>query len=155
LQLTVAISAIVNGGKIVKPQVIKSILDENNNILESFDTKITSEVSVSSNSLEEIKKSMKETVASPLGTARSLQYLPVDAGAKTGTAETGKYKVYHNWITAFAPYDEPEIVLTVVIENVPDNMGLANLVARELLGYYFGEKQRLQTDEEIINEAGN
>ena len=155
LQLTVAISAIVNGGKIVKPQVVKSILDENNNILESFNTKITSEVSVSSISLEEIKKSMKETVASPLGTARSLQYLPVDAGAKTGTAETGKYKVYHNWITAFAPYDEPEIVLTVVIENVPDNMGLANLVARELLGYYFGEKQRLQTDEEIINEAGN
>lgn len=155
LQLTVAIGAITNGGKIVKPQVVKSILDENNNIIESFDTEIVSEVPVSFNSLNEIKKSMKETVDSSLGTARSLQYLPVDSGAKTGTAETGKYKVYHNWITVFAPYDEPEIVLTVVIENVPDNMGLANLVAREVLGYYFGEKERIQDDEEIINEAGN
>lgn len=155
LQLTVAIGAIANGGKIVKPQVVKSILDENNNVIEIFDTEIVSEVPTSSYSLEEIKKSMKETVTSSLGTARSLQYLPVTSGAKTGTAETGKYKIYHNWITVFAPYDEPEIVLTVVIENVPNNMGLANLVAREVLGYYFGEKQRAQEDEEIINEAGN
>jgi hypothetical protein len=42
-----------------------------------------------------------------------------------------------------------------VIENVPNNTGLANLIAREVLGYYFGEKQRAQDDEEIINEAGN
>lgn len=155
LQLTVATGSIANGGKIVEPQVVKSILDENNNVIESFNTKIASELPVSSYSLNEIKKSMKETVDSSLGTARSLQYLPVESGAKTGTAETGRYHVYHNWITVFAPYDEPEIVLTVVIENVPNNTGLANLIAREVLGYYFGEKQRAQDDEEIINEAGN
>ncbi|MDK2949137.1 MAG: penicillin-binding protein 2 [Patescibacteria group bacterium] len=155
LQLTVVTSAIANGGKIVKPQVVKSILDENNNVIESFNSEIVSEVPVSSYSLNEIKKSMKETVDSSLGTARSLQYLPVDSGAKTGTAETGKYKIYHNWITVFAPYDEPEIVLTVVVEDVPNNTGLANLIAREVIGYYFGEKQRAQNDEEIINEAGN
>ncbi|MFA5228511.1 MAG: penicillin-binding protein 2 [Candidatus Paceibacterota bacterium] len=155
LQLTVAIGAIVNGGKIIKPQVVKNILDDKNNIVKTFDTEIVSELPVSSYSLQEIKKSMKETVDSSLGTARSLQYLPVESGAKTGTAETGKYQVYHNWITVFAPYDEPEIVLTVVVENVPNNMGLANLIAREVLGYYFGEKQRIQEDEEIINEAGN
>lgn len=155
LQLAVATSAIANGGKMVKPQVVKSILDENNNVIESFNSEIVSEVPVSSYSLNEIKKSMKETVDSSLGTARSLQYLPVDSGAKTGTAETGKYKIYHNWITVFAPYDEPEIVLTVVVEDVPNNTGLANLIAREVIGYYFGEKQRAQEDEEIINEAGN
>lgn len=155
LQLAVATSAIANGGKMVKPQVVKSILDENNNVIESFNSEIVSEVPASSYSLNEIKKSMKETVDSSLGTARSLQYLPVDSGAKTGTAETGKYKIYHNWITVFAPYDEPEIVLTVVVEDVPNNTGLANLIAREVIGYYFGEKQRAQEDEEIINEAGN
>ncbi|MFA5754901.1 MAG: penicillin-binding protein 2 [Candidatus Paceibacterota bacterium] len=155
LQLSVAISAIANGGYIVKPQIVKSILDDKDNIIEEFSTEITSSGFVSLSSINEMKESMRETVTSSSGTARSLQYLPVTSAAKTGTAETGKYQVYHNWITAFAPYEESEIVLTVVVENVPNNMGLANLIAREVLGYYFGEKERKQSDEDIVNEAGN
>ena len=155
LQLSVAISAIANGGYIVKPQIVRSILDDKNDIVEEFSTEIISSGFVSLSSINEMKKSMRETVTSSSGTARSLQYLPVTSAAKTGTAETGKYQVYHNWITAFAPYEESEIVLTVVVENVPNNMGLANLIAREVLGYYFGEKERKQSDEEIVNEAGN
>lgn len=150
LQLTMAISSIANGGKLLKPQIVKKISDK-----EEFKPEVVLEDFVSLNSLNEIKKSMRETVLSSAGTARSLQYLPVSSGAKTGTAETGKYQVYHNWITVFAPYENPEIVLTVVVENVPNNMGLANLIAREVLGYYFGEKEREQLDEEIVHEAGN
>ncbi|MDD3386683.1 MAG: penicillin-binding protein 2 [Candidatus Pacebacteria bacterium] len=155
LQLSIAVSAIANGGYIVKPKIVKSILDDKKNIIEEFSTEINYTVPISLSSINEMKESMKETVTSSLGTARSLQYLPVSSAAKTGTAETGKYQVYHNWITAFAPYEEPEIVLTIVVENVPNNMGLANLIAREVLGYYFGEKERKQSDEEIVNEAGN
>lgn len=155
LQVAISTAAIANGGKIIKPQVVKSILDGNDEIIKEFGTEIIRDNVAMSQSIEEVKKSMKETVMSSLGTARSLQYLPVSSGAKTGTAETGKTKVYHNWITVFAPYETPEIVLTIVVENVPNNMGLANLIAREVLGYYFGEKERKQKDEEIINEAGN
>jgi len=155
LQLTMAIGAIANGGKIMKPRIVKSILDYNNQLIEEFEPEVILEDFVSEESISQIKESMRGTVTSSLGTARSLQYLPVSSGAKTGTAETGKKQVYHNWITVFAPYENPEIVLTVVIENVPNNMGLANLIAREVLGYYFGEKERNQPDEEIVNEAGN
>jgi penicillin-binding protein 2 len=155
LQLTMAISSIANGGKLMKPQIVKSVLDNNNQTVKTYEPEVVSENFVSLSAINSVKEGMRETVLSGAGTARSLQYLPVSSAAKTGTAQTGKNEIYHNWITVFAPYDNPEIVLTVIVENVPQNTGLANLVARETLGYYFGEKQLEQNKEEIVQEGGN
>jgi penicillin-binding protein 2 len=155
LQLTMAISTIANGGKLMKPQVVKSVLDNNNQTVKTFEPEIVSKDFVSLSSINSVREGMRETVLSSAGTARSLQYLPVSSAAKTGTAQTGKTEVYHNWISVFAPYDDPELVLTVIVENVPQNTGLANLVARETLGYYFGEKKLEQNVQDIVNEGGN
>jgi penicillin-binding protein 2 len=155
LQLTMAISSIANRGKLMKPQIVKSVLDNNNQTIKTYEPEIVSQDFVSVASIDSVREGMRETVLSGAGTARSLQYLPVSAAAKTGTAQTGKSEVYHNLITVFAPYDEPEIVLTVIVESVPKNTGLANLVARETLGYYFGEKKLEQNKEEIVQEGGN
>ncbi len=155
LQLTMAISSIANRGKLMKPQVVNSILDNNNQTIKKFEPEVVSEDFVSLSAIDSVREGMRETVLSSAGTARSLQYLPVSSGAKTGTAQTGKNEIYHNLITVFAPYDDPEIVLTVIVESVPQNTGLANLVARQTLGYYFGEKQFEQKPEEIVNEGGN
>ena len=65
-----------------------------------------------------------------------LDSLPVSAAAKTGTAELGK-DYYHNWITVFAPYEDPKIVLTIVIEKVKDVRVAALPVAQEVLNWYF------------------
>jgi penicillin-binding protein 2 len=150
-----AISSIANRGKLMKPEIVKSVLNNENDVIKSFEPEVMSENFVSLSAIDEVREGMRQTVVSSAGTARSLQYLPVTSAAKTGTAETGKKEVYHNWITIFAPYDDPEIVLTVIAESVPVNTGVANLVSREILGYYFGEKERQQTDQEILNEGGN
>jgi penicillin-binding protein 2 len=155
LQLTMAVSSIANGGKLMKPEVVKKVLNNENQTLKEFYPEVISENFVSSSAIESVREGMRETVLSSAGTARSLQSLPVSSAAKTGTAQTGKNEVYHNWITVFAPYDDPEIVLTVLGESVPQNTGVANLVSREILGYYFGEKQLRENAEEIVNEAGN
>ncbi|MFA5714752.1 MAG: penicillin-binding protein 2 [Candidatus Paceibacterota bacterium] len=155
LQLTMATSAIANRGKLMEPHVVKSVLDNNNQTVKTFEPKVMSENFVSLSAVDAVREGMRETVLSAAGTARSLQNLPVSSAAKTGTAQTGKNEIYHNWISVFAPYDDPDIVLTVLVESVPQNTGLANLVSREILGYYFGEKERKETDSEIVNEAGN
>jgi penicillin-binding protein 2 len=155
LQLTMAISSIANGGKLMKPQVVKNVLNNDNETIKTYEPEVVSKDFVSLSSIESVREGMRETVLSSAGTARSLQYLPVTSAAKTGTAQTGKNEIYHNWITVFAPYENPEIVLTIIVESVPKNTGLANLVARETLGYYFGEKQMEQNTEEILNEGGN
>ncbi len=155
LQLTMAISSIANRGKLMKPQIVKSVLDNNNQTIKTYEPEVVSSNFVSLSSIDSVREGMRETVMSSAGTARSLQYLPVSSAAKTGTAQTGKNEVYHNLITVFAPYDDPEIVLTVIVESVPKNTGLANLVARETLGYYFGEKKLEQNKQDIVNEGGN
>jgi cell division protein FtsI/penicillin-binding protein 2 len=139
----------------MEPHVVKSVLDNNNQTIQTFEPKIVNEDFVSLSAVTSVREGMRETVLSSAGTARSLQYLPVSSAAKTGTAQTGKNEIYHNWISVFAPYEEPEIVLTVLVESVPQNTGLANLVSREILGYYFGERTQVNNVEEIVNEAGN
>jgi len=59
---------------------------------------------------------MRETVISPQGTARGLQSMPITSAAKTGTAETSRAETYNNLITLFAPYENPEYVITIIIE---------------------------------------
>jgi penicillin-binding protein 2 len=155
LQMTMATAAIANSGKLMEPHVLKSVLDINNQTIKTIEPKVLSEDFVSLSSINSVREGMRQTVLSGAGTARSLQSLPVSSAAKTGTAQTGKTEVYHNWISVFAPYDDPEIVFTVIVESVPQNTGLANLIARETLGYYFGEKKLEQNVQDIVNEAGN
>lgn len=137
LQLAVAYSAIANGGKIVKPQLVKSIVDQNNNIIKEFAPEVIKEEIVENSFLSAVREGMRETVLSPSGTAHSLSYLSVTSAAKSGTAETSKPNVYHNLLTVFAPYEKPEIVISAIIESVPYEKLLVNVIVKELLSYYF------------------
>ena len=69
-----------------------------------------------------------------------LNSLPVAAAAKTGTAQTNKKEHYHNWVTVFAPYENPEIVLTIMIEYVPGGQVAVLPVAKEILEWYFNKE---------------
>jgi penicillin-binding protein 2 len=78
---------------------------------------------------------MREAVVS--GTAKILSDLPITSAAKTGTAQTFKNTPAHAWFTAFAPYEQPEIVVTVLIENGGEGSATAGPVVKEALKYYF------------------
>jgi len=75
-------------------------------------------------------------VNSPQASSIVLNSLPVSAAAKTGTAELGGDR-YHNWVTVFAPYDDPQIVLTVMLENIKGVQAAALPVAKNVLEWYF------------------
>jgi penicillin-binding protein 2 len=72
----------------------------------------------------------------PHASCKSFNDMPVAVAAKTGTAETGKTNTFHNWITLFAPYDDPKIVLTLMVE---DTSRLASILpaAKEITNWYF------------------
>ncbi|MDD5555085.1 MAG: penicillin-binding protein 2 [Candidatus Pacebacteria bacterium] len=145
LQLAVAVSAIANGGKIVKPQLVKSILDSDNEVITEFYPEIIREGIIEDGFLSEVRAGMRETVLSSSGTAHSLSYLSGTSAAKSGTAETSKKEVYHNLLTVFAPYENPEIVISAVIESVPYEQLLVNVIVRELLAYYFDRNAAEET----------
>jgi len=78
--------------------------------------------------------------------------MPVSSAAKTGTAQTGKNEIYHNLITLFAPYENPEVVITIVVESVPYETGVANLLARQIMEYYFDPDKNKPVDNNNENQ---
>lgn len=61
---------------------------------------------------------------------------------KLGTAQWGTNKTPHAWFTSFAPYDDPEIVITILIEEGKEGSDLPVTIAGEIFDYYFSEKNR-------------
>jgi len=139
LQVTVSIAAIANRGKLFQPQVVKSIVDGQET--QEIEPKIIRENFINSKNLQVVREGMRQTVTQ--GTASGyLDLLPVTSAAKTGSAQTGRKNKYeqellHNWVTIFAPYDNPEIVLTIMLEDVPGVMAAPLPVAKEILEWYF------------------
>ncbi|MCD6270583.1 penicillin-binding protein 2 [bacterium] len=138
LQVAVAFSAIANGGTLYKPEVVAKIIDSNRKLIKEIKPVVIRENFVSKKNIEVIKQGMEEAVSSPDGSAFSLSSLPVCVAAKTGTAQiaTGA-DVYDNWIAAFAPCKNPQIVLVVVVENVKHTRIVAQKIAKEVLEWYF------------------
>ncbi|MCH8049001.1 hypothetical protein IIC44_02810, partial [Patescibacteria group bacterium] len=141
LQVASAFSAIANGGTLFEPRVVKKFVDEERNTLEIIAPKIKREEFVESETLAIIKKGMRQTVTAGSATGW-LDSLPVSAAAKTGTAQTGRKtrdgKDYlHSWTVAFAPIENPEIVLVVIVENLLEGQIGTLPVARDALEWYF------------------
>ena len=139
LWLNSYISAIANGGTIYKPMIAQKVVDGMNNDLEIFKEQSLAELPFRDDVIQEMKSDMEETVIS--GTAGILKDLPVRSGAKTGTAEVIKGKSINSLFTAFAPFDNPELNITVLIEGSASNQGLAIRAAHNVLKWYFTEYQ--------------
>ena len=137
LWLNSYVSAIANGGTIYKPMVAQRVVDEKNNDLEVFKEQPIIKIPFRDEVIGEMKSDMEETVIS--GTASILKDLPVRVGAKTGTAEVVKGKSINSLFTAFAPFDHPELNITVLVEGSASNQGLAIRTAHNVLKWYFKE----------------
>jgi len=154
LQLAVGYASIANGGKLIQPHLAKSFLNSQTNEATDFVPKITRENFISTSTLQTVREGMRQTVTSPAGNAYSLNSLPVEVAAKTGTAQSyGKAEIYNNWIGAFAPYDNPEILLVVMVEEVPGLRGSAQQTAKSILSWYFAPKKPAPTKQENLGPA--
>ncbi|MCK4453821.1 penicillin-binding protein 2 [Candidatus Parcubacteria bacterium] len=139
LEVVNSFAAIANGGTLFQPQLVKEIVDKEKEIVKVFEPKVIRQNFISSANLQIVREGMRQAVTgknSPHASAVELNSLPVAVAAKTGTAELGN-DYYHNWVTVFAPYDDPEIVLTLVIENVEGDRIAALPVAKAILEWYF------------------
>ncbi len=140
LQLAQAFSVIANKGTLFQPQLLKAVLPADSGQREEAQPKVIRENIVSQESLEIVREGMRQSVALGAGSAYPLSYLPVKVAAKTGTAEIYPAReIYHNWITVFGPYDNPEIVLVVLVEEVEGMRRAARTVAQDILQWYFSQ----------------
>ena len=143
LQIASAYSIIANWGTYYRPTIVKEIIDgENKEKIEPF---VIKNNFINNENLKVIREGMRTTVTgenSPHASAVSLNSLPVKVAAKTGTAQISKPGYYHNWIGLFAPYEEPEIVLLILVEEVKGIQPATIPVAREILDWYFNKEEK-------------
>jgi len=146
LQVANSFLAIANDGKLLKPQVVQKIVDASTGSVQVGDEEIKPEIIrenfIKPENLKIVKEGMRQAVTSGSATGW-LDQLPVAVAAKTGTAQTGekdprdKKDYLDSWVTVFAPYDDPQIVLTIMIKDVKEGQVAVLPVAKAVLEWYF------------------
>jgi penicillin-binding protein 2 len=124
-----------NHGTLYQPHIVKAVLTNNDQTVTPVQPKIIRQNMVDSYNIEVVRQGMRQAVTS--GSAAKLQSLPVEAAAKTGTAQWGTDAVPHAWFTCFAPYKNPQIVVTVLVEQGKEGSQISLNVAQDILQYYF------------------
>jgi len=135
LEVASAFASLVNGGNLLKPQLVYQVVDKDKNMIKGFNKQVIESNFIDDKNLEIVKQGMKGTV--DYGSATILSSLPVRVGAKTGTAEIGRDEYFHSWITVFAPYEDPEIVITLMVESAYGMHKAVAPTANRVLYWYF------------------
>jgi penicillin-binding protein 2 len=136
LQVSNYMAAFANGGTMYQPRLVRATIPAGETRYTPRDAVILHKDFINSYAMSVIRGGLRETVVS--GSARSLASLPVSAAGKTGTAQWGTDKKPHAWFTGFAPYEKPEVVITVLIEEAGEGSSVSVPVARDFLQWYFG-----------------
>ena len=134
LQVASWTATIANGGKIHKPHLVKELLDSEGNTVEVVVPEIIRENFIDSEYLKVVRQGMRLAVTD--GSASRLYDLPIAAAGKTGTAQWHSKKENHAWFTSFAPYENPQIVITVLVEEAGEGSTYAVPVAKEILKWW-------------------
>ena len=133
LQMARLMAAVANDGTLLRPQLVYRIGEDI--ILKREEM---GQLPVDAGHLAEIQEGLLGVGTLPYGTAyRAMQGLPFNVAGKTGTAETGETDP-HAWFVGYAPADDPEIVIAVMIEHGGEGPTVAAPLFRRLIEAYFG-----------------
>lgn len=149
IQMARYLSILVNGGKKIDLSIIKSVLradktEVDKSEIEKFvneklglSSSESDDINISKENIDVVLEGMRSVALERGGTAYSVfKNFNIEIGGKTGSAETSTNDV-NAWFAAFAPYDEPEIAVIVMIENGGHGSYSAQVV-KDILSEYFG-----------------
>jgi penicillin-binding protein 2 len=154
LQLCAMTATLANGGKNYRPQLVEQVIDPEGKVIESFSPELISEITGLDRYFTLIKQGMEEVVHGKRGTARAVAIEGLRIAGKTGTAQVVRVAQYkhlkeenipyryrdHAWFTCYAPAEDPEIAVTVLVEHGLHGASGAGPIARAVLNQYFSGK---------------
>ena len=165
VQMARYISMVANGGKNVDVSIIKSIINPDGtevsreeienytkNTIET-ENELTEDLDISKENLDAIREGMRGVTSETGGTAYStFSDFDIDIAGKTGSAQTGIEGEAHGWFVGFAPYDEPEIAVVVLVEKAGSG-GYTAEVAKKVMEEYFGMNSEKVTEDKNANSS--
>jgi len=161
VQLALMTATVANGGTLYKPSLIETVRDPDGRIIEQFEPVVLGRFTGQEHNLKLVRDGLIEAVNGRHGTGRRARLKNITVAGKTGTAQVVRLKQYkhlkeedipykyrdHAWFTCFAPAENPEIAVTVLVEHGLHGGSGAAPVARAVLEKYFAD--RLQDPDEV------
>lgn len=136
LQVANYTAAIAGNGIAYKPHLVKAVEDADNPANNrAIQAEPLVNLKVDKTVIQSVQDGMRAAVKT--GTARELSTLPVEICGKTGSAEFANETNAHAWFTAYAPCNDPQIVLTVMIEGGGEGSDVAVPAAKTILEKFF------------------
>jgi penicillin-binding protein 2 len=170
LQVCQMTAIVANGGKVFLPQLVETVRNADGEVLERFQAKLVKELTGMSKILGVLREGLTGVVNGERGTARGARIEGITVAGKTGTAQVVKLAQYkglkeenipykyrdHAWFTCFAPAEDPEIAVTVLVEHGLHGGSEAAPIAKAVLEKYFESRLMALAKEkdEKKNRAG-
>jgi peptidoglycan glycosyltransferase len=135
-------AGIANGGAIMTPHVMERIDNSQGESVDTYKPTVWKQA-VSSTAAAQLTSLMKSVITNPYGTAAGVGFpADLDAAVKTGTAQTQIDNQTDDWMIGFAPANDPQIAIAVVVPLQPVNESGADLagpIVKDMFEAYLGE----------------
>ncbi|HHO48424.1 MAG TPA: penicillin-binding protein 2 [Desulfobacteraceae bacterium] len=154
IQVCMMTAALANGGTLYRPALIETIRDPDGHVLEQFEPEVLERFVGQGQNMRLVRAGLIEAVNGKRGTGRPARLDNITVAGKTGTAQVVRLKQYqhlkeedipyqyrdHAWFTCFAPAENPEIAVTVLVEHGLHGSSGAGPIARAVLEAYFADR---------------
>ena len=139
LQAAMVMGEIAADGKRYKPHVVNRIIAPDGSVVKDFQPELLSQLDVPEEDIKLVQDGLHDVTK--YGTAASsFRGFTVDIAGKTGTAENSQGRD-HGWFVAYGPFDNPNIVVAVIVENGGYGSQSAVPIGRKILEAAFGLNQ--------------
>ncbi|HEU0265945.1 MAG TPA: penicillin-binding protein 2 [Geobacterales bacterium] len=147
LQLASMTATVANGGTLLRPHVVKRVLDQDGHTVRDFPPEVVSRLDIPPRDFQLVTEGLSAVVNEAGGTGGRARLSGIRVAGKTGTAQVikqataGGYLPYeyrdHALFVAFAPVGKPEVAVAVVVEHGGHGGDAAASVAGRILAHYF------------------
>ncbi len=138
LQIHQSTSYFANDGWSIRPHLVKGIKGVEG--VEESHREVVKKDIIEKKYTTAVREGLRKGVLE--GSSRRLSLLPVTAAGKTGTAQWSTQKQPHAWFTGWAPFENPELAVTVLIEEGQEGSSSAVGVASEIMQWYFRDRKK-------------
>ena len=134
LQIHSVISAVTTEGEIYRLHLVKKIISPDGSVIKEIKPEVYRKVDISSSTFQTVKEGLRATILKGTGWRANVKELSI--AGKTGTAQNPHGET-HAWFMGFAPYENPEVCITVFLENGGEGGEAAAPIACAMLEKYF------------------
>ena len=134
LQVAEWTATIANNGVGMRPHVLGKAENQQGVTVAEFKPEVLIPKMADDSVISVVQQGMRQTVLA--GSARQFQTLPISSAGKTGTAQFDNNASEHAWYTSYAPYEDPQIVLTVLVEGGGEGHAVAGPIAKDVLKWW-------------------